>query len=81
MPLASYQFSSEKIWPGACTPTIAEGDALDDDVAPDRVRAAEELRGERRADDGDRRAAALVVFGQARARARSAGSSASRTRA
>ena len=54
MPLASYQSSSVKIWLDAWTPTIAEADALDDDVAPDGVRAAEELGAERGADDRDR---------------------------
>ena len=41
--------------------------AFDRDVAADRVRAAEELGSERGADDGDGRAPALVVLGQAAA--------------
>ena len=44
-----------------------EGNALDHDVAADRIRAAEELGAERRADDRDGRAPPLVVVGQAAA--------------
>ena len=47
----------------------AEGHALDHDVAADRVGAAEELGGERRADHRHRRAPALVVLGDAAAEA------------
>ena len=55
--------------PGRLHADDAERNALDDDVAADRVGSAEELGRERRADDGDRRVAALVVFRQPAAEA------------
>ena len=71
MPLESYQSSSVKIWLGRLDADDAEPHALDGDVAAHRIGAAEELGAERPADDGDGRAAALVVLGQAAAHARS----------